>query len=128
MALMDIHPLGEGHVLIIPKQHAKLLQEVSAEHQAHMFELADKLVKAQRLSGFGTEGTNILINDGKAANQTVPHCHIHLIPRKKGDIIGSIIRVTLHITGLFGFASNRKALDAQASAIRSHLASMMPDN
>lgn len=117
-AFMDIFPLGEGHVLVIPKSHAVRLEELDQAVHAHLFRISNRIIEAQREAGFGTEGTNLLINDGKAANQTVPHAHIHLIPRKRGDLIQSVWRVALHISGFFGFKTNKEKLEEQASMIR----------
>lgn len=121
LAFMDIHPLGDGHVLIIPKQHVKQLTELAPAVQSHLFSLANAILAAQRKCGLGLDGTNILVNDGPAANQTVGHCHIHVIPRKKGDALGSIFRVALHVTGIFGFARKRHLLDDQAARIKAAL-------
>lgn len=120
-AFMDIFPLGEGHILIIPKGHAIRLEELEQSVQGHLFRIANHLIEAQREAGFGNEGTNLLINDGKAANQTIPHAHIHLIPRKSGDLFHSVWRVALHISGFFGFRTNSAKLEEQAVAIRGAL-------
>ncbi len=121
IAFMDIYPLAPGHVLVIPKNHAVYLQELSATAQRHLFSTANRIVKAQRAIGYGDEGTNILINDGKAANQLVPHVHVHLVPRAKGDLLASAFRLVLHLTGLMGIAARRTTLDEQAAAIRAAL-------
>ncbi len=121
IAIMDIFPLGEGHVLVIPKQHGVLLNELDQVLQSHLFSVGSKIVNAQRAAGFGVKGTNFLLNDGKAANQTVPHIHLHLIPRKKGDFIKSIPKLALHVTGLFGLSTSRTKLNKQANAIKQHL-------
>lgn len=121
MAIMDIFPLGEGHVLVIPKQHGELINELAPPVQEHLFSVGTRIVDAQRKAGFGIKGTNFLLNDGKAANQTVPHIHLHLIPRKRGDFITAIPKLALHVTGMFGLSTKRTKLDLQAKAIRQHL-------
>ncbi|UZE95172.1 HIT family protein [Alkalimarinus alittae] len=121
MAIMDIFPLGEGHILVLPKQHAVLISELDTATQSHLFTVGSKIVEGQRKAGFGVKGTNFLLNDGKAANQTVPHIHLHLIPRKKGDLITAIPKLALHITGLFGKSTKRDKLNRQAKAIKQHL-------
>jgi len=121
IAFMDIFPLGMGHVLVIPKKHGVLLNELDQNLQSHIFSIGNKIVSAQRKAGFGVKGTNFLLNDGKAANQTVPHIHLHLIPREKGDFLKAIPRIALHVTGLFGRRTSREALNAQAKLIREHL-------
>lgn len=121
MAIMDIFPLGEGHVLVLPKQHGVLISELEKSTKSHLFTVGSLIVEAQRKAGFGVKGTNFLLNDGKAANQTVPHIHLHLIPRKKGDLIAAIPKLALHVTGLFGRKTKRETLDLQANAIKQHL-------
>ncbi len=121
MAIMDIFPLGEGHVLVLPKQHAVLISELEKSTQAHLFTISSRIVEAQRKAGFGIKGTNFLLNDGKAANQTVPHVHLHLIPRKKGDFLTAIPKLALHVTGLFGKRAKREKLNQQAGRIKQHL-------
>lgn len=121
MAFMDIYPLGEGHVLVIPKSHACRLEELDNATQSHLFDVANRIIEAQRRAGYGTEGTNLLINDGKAANQTIPHVHIHLIPRKRGDLIQSAFRLLVHVSGYFGFRTRQDTLLKQAERIRTQL-------
>ncbi|PIE44464.1 MAG: HIT family protein [Gammaproteobacteria bacterium] len=121
LAFMDIYPLGQGHVLVIPKQHATRLEELDNATQGHLFDVANRIIEAQRKAGFGRGGTNLLINDGKAANQTIPHVHIHLIPRKSGDMIHSAIRLILHVSGFFGFRTRTQTLQKQANNIKKQL-------
>lgn len=89
-AIYDLFPVTEYHLLIVPKRHVseyfdlfkpeineihKIIKEVKAE-----IEKKDKTIT----------GYNIGINNGEDAGQTIPHCHIHLIPRRKGDVIDPI--------------------------------------
>jgi len=117
IALMDAYPLTEGHCLVIPKFHAVRLDELKANQRAKLFNIGHKIVEAQKKVGLGVQGTNILVNDGQAANQTVPHLHLHLIPRSSGDWLKSIPKIVLHITGLFGFKTAAKTLNEQARNI-----------
>ena len=121
MAIMDVFPLGTGHVLVIPKKHGVLISDLEKSTQAHLFTIGSQIVEAQRKAGFGVKGTNFLLNDGKAANQTVPHIHLHLIPRKKGDFVTAIPKLALHVTGLFGRRTKRETLNQQAKVIKQHL-------
>jgi histidine triad (HIT) family protein len=118
---MDAYPLTEGHCLVIPKAHVVRLDELKANQRAKLFNIGHKIVEAQKKIGLGINGPNMLINDGKAANQTVPHLHLHLIPRSSGDWLKSIPKVILHITGLFGFKTSSKTLNDQASSIAEHM-------
>jgi len=121
LAFMDAYPLTSGHCLVIPKQHLIRLEALNAKDRAKLFNIGHKIIEAQKKAGFGIQGTNLLINDGKAANQTVPHLHLHLIPREKGDLIKSLPKLFLHITGLFGLQTSRLKLDNQAELISKQL-------
>lgn len=120
-AFMDIHPMGSGHVLVIPKSHAQKLEELDEPVRHHLFAVCNRIVAAQRRAGFGVNGTHFLLNDGKAANQHVPHVHFHLIPRDGRDNGRFFVRMVLHITGLFGMRTVIQTLQAQAEAIRAQL-------
>ena len=118
---MDAYPLTEGHCLVVPKSHVIRLDDLKANQRAKLFDIGHKIVEAQKQIGLGVQGTNILVNDGKAANQTIPHLHLHLIPRSSGDWFKSIPKVILHITGLFGLKTAAKKLNEQASNIAEHI-------
>ncbi|WP_259768960.1 HIT family protein, partial [Pseudomonas protegens] len=88
MAFMDVHPLGAGHVLLIPQPHVEKLDQLPGFVRQHLYQVFDGLLAAQRRAGYGVEGTHLLVNDGRATNQHIPHAHLHLIPRKRGDALG----------------------------------------
>ena len=82
--ILDAYPVSPGHSLVIPKRHVGSFFEVTQFERAALFALLDRateLVDHQHQP----VGYNIGINDGAAAGQTVPHLHIHLIPRYDGD-------------------------------------------
>ena len=84
LVIRDAYPVTPGHTLVIPKRHIGSWFEITqAEQQA----LLDLLAKAKAVleTEFKPDGYNIGINDGPTAGQTVPHLHMHLIPRYKGD-------------------------------------------
>lgn len=118
LAFMDIHPIGRGHVLVIPKKHAVQLTELSAEESAHLFKIGKCILYAQRSLGWGIRGSHLLLNDGPAANQLIPHVHLHIIPREARDTIRTLGKLALHLSGLMGFAHRRNKLDAQAAQLR----------
>lgn len=122
LAFMDIHPLGRGHVLVIPHQHAAQITELPPELGEHLFRIARRVLEAQRTLGWGLEGSHILLNDGHRANQKVPHVHVHIIPREKRDALPSLGRLMLHVTGLFGPAVKRERLDEQARSLSREMA------
>lgn len=84
LAMRDAFPVSTGHVLILPRRHARSFFEVTRDERAGLLALLDRareLLDAEHRP----DGYNIGINDGPAAGQTVPHLHIHLIPRYRGD-------------------------------------------
>jgi len=89
-AFMDIQPVNEGHVLIIPNRHATYLADLDTEVGAQMFRVAQQMAAALRNSGVKCEGVNFFLADGEAANQEVFHVHLHVFPRFKGDGFGII--------------------------------------
>lgn len=121
IAFMDAYPITNAHCLVVPKNHVVRLDSLNAKKRAKLFNIGHKIIEAQKLAGYGVNGTNLLINDGKAANQTVPHLHLHLIPRENGDLLKSLPKLFLHITGLFGLKTQRNKLDKQAKLITENL-------
>lgn len=82
--ILDGYPVSPGHTLIIPKRHIGSFFGVTAAERAALLALLDK-AKELVAKHHAPAGYNIGINDGAAAGQTVPHLHIHLIPRYEGD-------------------------------------------
>jgi len=83
--IRDGFPISPGHSLVIPKRHVGSYFEVTHEERLALMELLDQ-AKAAAECDVHPEGYNIGINDGPAAGQTVPHLHIHLVPRFMGDV------------------------------------------
>lgn len=86
LAFLDIRPITRGHTLVIPKQHAADLDALDAATGADLFRVGHRIAKALRRSDLGADGANLVLNDGKAAFQTVPHVHLHVVPRRGGDL------------------------------------------
>lgn len=85
LAVRDAYPVSPGHTLLIPLRHiASIFDATPGERQA-LFQLLE-LARAQLESEFSPAAYNIGINDGAVAGQTVPHLHVHLIPRYPGDV------------------------------------------
>lgn len=80
----DAYPVSPGHTLIIPRRHMGSFFELSADERLGLLALLDE-ARAALQAGHAPQGYNIGVNDGPAAGQTVPHLHIHLIPRYAGD-------------------------------------------
>ncbi|HOW14090.1 HIT family protein [Methanosarcina sp.] len=83
-AFLDIYPASEGHTLVAPRKHFSSFTDMGPEDVARLFEAARKITAAVE-KAFSADGSNIGINNGEAAGQEVPHVHVHVIPRKKGD-------------------------------------------
>ena len=83
--LWDTHPVNPGHVLIVPRRHVASLFDSTAAERETLLRLADdaRRILAEK---HAPDGFNLGINDGLAAGQSVPHLHLHLIPRYRGDV------------------------------------------
>lgn len=112
LAFLDNRPLFPGHVLLIPKQHVNTLADLPADQVGPLFQAAQKLELAVE-GAMESQGSFVAVNN--KVSQSVPHLHIHIVPRSKGD-------------GLKGFFWPRKGYDgdehlrATAAKIRSHVA------
>src|SRR5207302_7277355 len=85
VAFLDGFPVTQGHTLVIPKRHVASLFELPAEEQAAVWALVAQ-VRALLLAELQPDGFNVGLNDGKVAGQTVMHAHVHVIPRRDGDV------------------------------------------
>jgi histidine triad (HIT) family protein len=84
VAFMDINPATRGHLLVIPRKHARDLLEIEPEELAAVAQAAQRM--AQRAADtLGADGVNLLNSCGQTAWQTVFHFHIHVIPRYADD-------------------------------------------
>lgn len=92
--IMDAYPLTRGHVLVISNSHAERVNDLpDAERQA-LFEVGARVETALRGADPTVRAVNWLINDGKGAWQHVPHVHLHLIPRRRSDVLRIPLRFT----------------------------------
>jgi ATP adenylyltransferase len=84
-AVRDFYPVTDLHTLIIPKRHFFSYFDILTEERNDLFNALDfQKAEIQSIDPLVT-GFNIGINDGIDAGQSIMHCHIHLIPRRKGD-------------------------------------------
>ncbi len=83
-AILDIHPINDGHALVIPRTHAETIFEITDEDAAATMRLARRVAAGIR-KALRPDGLNLLQNSGPAAFQSVPHFHVHLIPRWDDD-------------------------------------------
>lgn len=82
LAFLDHRPLFRGHVLLVPKQHLRLLSDLPAALAGDFLVAAQRLERAVE-SGLGVSGSMILVNN--VVSQSVPHLHLHVIPRERKD-------------------------------------------
>jgi len=84
IAFMDIQPVNNGHVLIVPREHYESLLDVPHELGLHLFRVTMRLAGAIT-HVTGCRDMNIVVSSGPEAGQDEPHFHVHLIPRRAGD-------------------------------------------
>ncbi len=105
VAFLDHRPLFEGHSLLVPREHCETLADLPPDSVPALFAEVQRLARALE-AAMEAEGSFIAINN--RVSQSVPHLHVHIVPRRKGD-------------GLRGFFWPRKRLDReqqQAAAAR----------
>ena len=83
IAILDIHPVNHGHILVLPKLHFSRISEMDFSLGAKVFNTVMRIHSAVAKSG--CSGTNILQNNGKVAGQEIEHVHFHIIPRFNND-------------------------------------------
>lgn len=84
LAILDVRPFTRGHTLVLPKRHTVDLTDTPPETLAGMIAIGQRIARAARATDLA-DATNIGINDGRAAFQTVLHIHLHVLPRRNGD-------------------------------------------
>lgn len=82
LAFLDISPLFHGHVLLVPTRHVVTMPELPAEEVGDFFRAGQMLVRAVE-KAMDAQGSFLAINN--VISQTVPHLHLHVVPRRKGD-------------------------------------------
>jgi histidine triad (HIT) family protein len=107
LAFLDHRPLFAGHSLLIPKAHIETLADLPLSEIGPLFANAQRLAKAME-DGLGAEGSFVAVNN--RVSQSVPHLHIHVVPRKRKD-------------GLKGFfwPRGKYASDEQMESVRAAL-------
>jgi len=111
VAIMDIQPITQGHMLVVPREHAALMTDINETTAMRTFRVARSLAAiAKRALDAG--GVNIFVADGEVAFQDVPHFHVHVIPRYAHDGFG------FTFPGTYEQPPTRVQLDAIAEALR----------
>jgi diadenosine tetraphosphate (Ap4A) HIT family hydrolase len=85
VAFPDAFPVTAGHTLVVPRRHVTGLFDLPEDEQAAVWALVTQ-VRALLLAELKPDGFNVGVNDGPAAGQTVMHAHVHVIPRRAGDV------------------------------------------
>ena len=89
VAFLDIAPLADGHTVIVPRRHVATVEEMAPEDARGLFQTLTRLAGPVRRA-VGGVGNTIGINDGTATGQTIPHVHVHIVPRRPDDGAGSV--------------------------------------
>jgi histidine triad (HIT) family protein len=111
LAFLDHRPIFHGHVLLVPRDHHETLTDLPVDLVGPLFERAQRLAAAVR-DGLGAQGTFVAMNN--RVSQSVPHLHVHVVPRTKGD-------------GLRGFfwPRTRYGSHAEAAAVAARIAAAL---
>ena len=81
-AFLDARPVFKGHVLIVPRAHVPTLSDMPAAQLGTLFAAVQRIARAVE-SGLGADGTFVAMNN--KVSQSVPHLHVHVVPRRKKD-------------------------------------------
>ena len=82
VAFLDARPVFKGHVLLVPRTHVETLPDLPAGERDGFLAAAQRLAVAMK-TGLGAQGSFVAINN--TVSQSVPHLHLHVVPRTKGD-------------------------------------------
>lgn len=110
VAFMSLHPVTTGHLLVVPRTHTARLDDVEPTVCARVWSVGNDMARALRRSTLRCDGINLFVCDGEAAFQTVPHFHLHVIPRHADD--------EWQVNPEDGAPRERTLLDAEARAIK----------
>ena len=81
-AFLDARPLFKGHVLVVPRAHVPTLSDMPPAALGTLFTAVQRIARAVE-AGLGADGTFVAMNN--KVSQSVPHLHVHVVPRKRGD-------------------------------------------
>lgn len=116
-AFMDVRPVNEGHILVIPREHCVTADEIPEATAGRLMTVAGRIARAIRASGVvSIEGYNLWVANGPSAGQEVFHLHVHVLPRYQGDGFG------LRFPPGYGERPPRERLEEIAAKVRAALA------
>lgn len=121
VAFLDIYPIRPGHVLVVSKEHQQYVGDLPAGVSEQMFAVGARIGEALRHDDIGCDAVHFVLNDGRAANQTIPHVHLHVLPRRRGDFLRMLGRLALRPIQVALGPTSEKVLSHQATALRQRL-------
>ena len=104
LAFLDINPIANGHILVIPKEEAENIFELSDESAKILLPVIKKVSIAVK-KATNADGINIIANNGAASGQIIFHLHFHIIPRFSKDTVGGWAKTK--------YSSDDEAIDIQ---------------
>jgi len=113
LAVVDLRQFHAGHTLVMPRAHLRDVRELDFKTGAALMSLASRVTRAVA-SAFPNQGMSLWHSIGEAADQEVPHLHLHVHPRRIGD---NMLRIYPSPAAL----PERQALDDHAALLRAHL-------
>lgn len=90
IGILDVNPKVTGHTLLIPKKHFRNLLDMPASLGTELVE-AIKKISLDLINKGKAEGVNVIVNNERVAGQVVFHTHFHIIPRKSGDGVKTLV-------------------------------------
>lgn len=120
MAFLDIHPVVEGHTLVIPKKHCRNIFDLDDESGKAVMRAARIVARALRET-FNADGLTILQSNERAGGQAIFHYHAHLAPRFYNDGLMSRTETERRLQWRARGKPSRQELDALAEKIRVHV-------
>ena len=89
LAFLDVTPLADGHTMVVPRAHVSCIEDMEPAACTALFRVVQRLAGPVR-EAVGATGSTIGINNGEGSGQTIPHVHVHIVPRWPGDEGGSV--------------------------------------
>ena len=117
LAFLDIHPIARGHALVVPKRHVESYTDLSSNEVSQLAQVGRLVAAHLKLAVEGCEGVSLSLADGTSAGQEVPHAHLHVIPRRRGDGFGWKFP-----PGYSSEVAPRDQLDSVAALVRDSIA------
>jgi histidine triad (HIT) family protein len=115
LAFLDHRPLFPGHTLVIPRAHHETLAELPAEAVAPLFDSTRLLSRAVE-DAMSAEGSFVAINN--KVSQSVPHLHVHVVPRRKGDGLRGFFWPRQRYDGVEAMAETQRKVRAAVQRLR----------